>query len=84
MDKLWAIGLIQLWLFVMVYGWLTNRAGSKDQPNYERFRKSAWTRWMLSGQTRAVFLRQRSRLHKLTLPFIAVFYLFAMYGILFF
>ena len=84
MDKLWAIGMIQLWLLAMLYGWFTNRDGSTDRRNYDRLHKSVWTRWMLSGQTRMAFLCQQSRLHKMTPPFIAIFYLMAMYGILFF
>jgi hypothetical protein len=82
MNRLWALGLMQIWLFFMVYGWFTNKDGSTDQRNYDRFSRSLWTRWMLSGQNRDTFLRQRSLFHKLSLPFAVCFYLLGMYGIL--
>lgn len=83
MDKLWAIGIMQVWLAIIVYGWLRNKNGYSDQQNYDRLHKSTLTRWMLSSQTRAAFLRQRSHFHKITLPFVAIFYLLAMCGVLF-
>ena len=84
MDKFWALAVIQIWLLVMLYGWFANKDGRTDRRNFDRFHKSSWTRWMLSGQSRAAFLHQRSRLHKMTLPFVAVFYLLAMCGALLF
>ncbi len=83
MDRLWALGLMHIWLFFMVYSWFANKDGSADQHNYDRFSRSFWTRWMLSGQTRDTFLRRRSLLHKLALPFAVCFYLLGMYGILY-
>ncbi len=83
MHNPWAIGITQFWLFAMLYGWFSNRDGSTDRRNWDRLHKSVWTRWMLSGQTRAAFLLQRSRFHKTTLPFVTVFYLLAMCAILF-
>ena len=84
MGKLWAIGILQLWLLVMLYGWYTSRDGSTDRYNYDRFHKSVWTRWMLSSQTRTGFLNWQTRLHRGALPFAIGFYLLAMYGIWFF
>ena len=81
MDKLWAFGIMQIWLLLIISGWYANKEGRTDQQNYDRFTKSTWSRWMLSGQTRETFVRQRRFLHKLTLPFAICFYLIGMWGI---
>ena len=81
MDKLWAFGLMQAWLLLILSGWWANKDGHADQRNYDYFSSSAWWRWMLSSQTRETYLRQRRLLHKLTLPFAISFYLLGMWGI---
>jgi len=82
MNKLWALGLMQAWLLLMVYGWYRNKDGHADQHNYERFTKSIWWRWMFFGRSRETFLRQHRLLHRLTIPFTLCFYLLGMWGIL--
>jgi len=81
MNKLWAFGLMQAWLLLVLSGWYTNKGGRADRRNYDYFGRFAWSRWMLSGQTRETYFRQRRFFHKLTLPFAIFFYLLGMWGI---
>ena len=76
MHHPFALMFINVWLVAMIYGWATNRNGETDRQNYDQWR------WMLCGQSREHFLRQRRWMHRLTLPFAVGFYLLAMWGIL--
>ena len=82
MNHSFALGIMQVWLAMMSYGWFKNRDGSLDKHNYDRFHGSSRWHWLLSGQDRAAFLRQRRLFHRLTLPFVICFYMLGMWGIL--
>ena len=81
MNKLWAFGIMQAWLLLIISGWYTNKDGRADRHNYDYFGRFAWSRWMLSGQNRETFLHQQRFFHKLTLPFAIFLYLLGMLGI---
>lgn len=81
MRHLYVLVIIHVWLTVMVYVWFGKRNGEADRQNYALWHGLSQTRWLLGGQSREAFLRQRRLMHRLTLPFTLAFYLLAMWGI---